>query len=157
MSNKQETKEKICTFFVSDFHFEMKSLHYICESLKNEKTVVILTENNLEDTFGTLLSRTILSDNMKKKLLNINWKNDDLHKFKEIKKDIDDNKELVVFIKGKENYIENVNKNIEKWTENYEKVKIVDCYDMEEVGENIDTIVNKYKKILNSSGITDEI
>ena len=147
-----ETKEKICTFFVSDYHFEMKSLPYIAKNLEKEKNIIILTENNLKETMEKLMARTNFDDLKKTKILNINWKNDDLRKFKEIKEDIKSEKETIIFIKGKKNYIQNVNKNLESWIENYDKVKIVDCYDMEEIGENIDEIMSMYDKVLNTSG-----
>lgn len=147
-----KTKEKICTFFVSDYHFEMKSLPYITKNLEKEKNIIILTENNLKDTMEKLIERTNFDDVKKTKILNIDWENDDLRKFKEIKEDIKNEKETIVFIKGKKNYIQNVNKNLEAWIENNDKIKIVDCYDIEEVGENIEEIMSKYDKVLNTSG-----
>ena len=48
MNKNQETKEKICTFFASDYHFEMISLPYIDKNLEEDKEIIILTENNLE-------------------------------------------------------------------------------------------------------------
>lgn len=147
-----KTKEKICTFFVSDYHFEMKSLPYITKNLEKEKNIIILTENNLKDTMEKLIKRTNFDDVKKTKILNIDWENDDLRKFKEIKEDIKNEKETIIFIKGKKNYIQNVNKNLEAWIENNDKIKIVDCYDIEEVGENIEEIMSKYDKVLNTSG-----
>lgn len=147
-----KTKEKICTFFVSDYHFEMKSLPYITKNLEKEKNIIILTENNLKDTMEKLIERTNFDDVKKTKILNIDWENDDLRKFKEIKEDIKNEKETIIFIKGKKNYIQNVNKNLEAWIENNDKIKIVDCYDIEEVGENIEEIMSKYDKVLNTSG-----
>ena len=58
---------------------------------------------------------------------------------------------MIIFIKGKENYIENVNKNIEKWVENKENVKVIDCYEFFEVENKIDDIAGKYDKILGTS------
>ena len=152
MNKNQETKEKICTFYASDYHFEMISLPYIDKNIGENKEVIVLTENNLEETMKTLISKMNLQEEKKKKILNINWKNDDLTKFKKINNDINEKKELIIFIKGKENYIRNVNKNIEKWIEKNNNIKIVDCYDMEEVSEKIDTIMEEYKKILNTKG-----
>ena len=54
MSNKLETKEKICSFYASDYHFEMIALPYMCKSLEENKDVVILTENNLKDTWNPM-------------------------------------------------------------------------------------------------------
>ena len=131
--------KKICAFYASDYHFEMISLPYIEESLEKRKEIIILTENDLQSTIKTLISNINIEEKKKQSLEQINWKNEDLKKFKKIKRDTDENKDVVIFIKGKENYIKNINKNIEKWTSKNNKVKIVDCYDMNEVAEKVDT------------------
>ena len=152
MNKNQETKEKICAFYASDYHFEMISLPYIDKKIEENKEVIVLTENDLEETMKILISKMNLQEEKKKKILNINWKDDDLNKFKRINNYINQQKEMVIFIKGKENYIRNVNKNIEKWIEKSNNIKVIDCYDMEEVSEKIDNIIGEYKKILNTKG-----
>ena len=152
MNKTQKTKEKICAFYASDYHFEMISLPYIDKNIEENREVVILTENNLEETMETLISRMNLKEEKKNKILKINWKNDDLNKFKKINNNIKEQKEMIIFIKGKENYIRNISENIEKWIEKSNNVKVVDCYDMEEVSEKIDIIMKEYKKILNTKG-----
>lgn len=152
MNKNQETKEKICTFFASDYHFEMISLPYISQTIQENKEVIILTENDLEDTIKVLLGNMNLKEENKNTILNLNWNQDDLIKFKTIKEKIEDNKDIVVFIKGKENYIHNINKNIEKWIKKGKNTKVIDCYDMEEIGDNLDGIMDQYKKILSTSG-----
>lgn len=152
MNKNQRTKEKLCAFYASDYHFEMISLPYIDKRINEEDEIIILTENNLENTIETLLSKINLKEQKKEKILNIDWKANDLDKFKKIKSEVEKEKNIIIFIKGKENYIKNINKNIEKWTENAKNLKIIDCYDMEEIGENMDGIMNQYKKILNTSG-----
>lgn len=151
MSNNK-TNEKICTFFVSDYHFEMKSLPYISKNLEENRNIIILTENDLKNTIEELIQRTNLNTEVKEKILSLNWKNDDLNKFKEIKEDLKSNKEILIFVKGKLNYIRNINKNIDKWIQDTNNVKIVDCYDMNEIGENIDEIMDNYNVVLNTSG-----
>ena len=59
---------------------------------------------------------------------------------------------MTIFIKGKKNYIHNVNQNIEKWVAKNEQIKIIDCYDIEEVGKNLEEIVKDYKDVLKTSG-----
>ena len=152
MSKNQKTKEKLCTFYASDYHFEMISLPYIDKRIDDNSEIIILTENNLENTIKTLLSKMNLKEQKKEKILNIDWKNNDLNKFKRIKSDVEEEKDIVIFIKWKENYINNVNKNIEKWTENAKNLKIIDCYDIEEIGDKLDKVMNKYEKILNTGG-----
>ena len=85
MNKTDLTKEKTCAIFASDYHFEMISLPYIEKNLEKNNKVIILTENNLEDTIEKLVSKVNLSEEKKKKILNLNWKQDDLNKFKEIK------------------------------------------------------------------------
>ena len=152
MNKNQKTKEKICTFYASDYHFEMISLPYIDKNIEENKEVIVLTENDLDETMKILISKMNLREEKKSKILNLNWKNDDFNKFKAINKNINEQKEMVIFIKGKENYIRNVNKNIEKWIEKSNNIKVIDCYDMEEVSEKIDNIMGEYKKILNTKG-----
>ncbi len=148
---KNLTKEKMCAFYASDYHFEMISLPYISRSIDENKEVVILTENNLEETVNTLISRMNLKTDKQKKILALDWKDNDLEKFKEISKGSKENKEMVIFIKGKENYIDNVNKNIEKWVKDSEQIKTIDCYEFFEVENQIDSIAEKYDKILGTS------
>ena len=152
MNKNQKTKEKICTFYASDYHFEMISLPYINKNIEENKEVIVLTENDLEETMKILISKMNLQEEKKNKILNLNWKNDDLNKFKKINNNINEQKAMVIFIKGKENYIRNVNKNIEKWIEKSSNIKVVDCYDMEEVSEKIENIIGEYKKILSTKG-----
>lgn len=152
MNKNQKTKEKLCTFYASDYHFEMISLPYINQKIQENKEIIILTENNLEETIKVLLSKMNFESKRKEKILNINWKNNDLDKFKKIKANIKKEKEIIIFIKGKENYIKNINNNIEKWIGDAKDIKIIDCYDIEEIGEQLDTVMEKYKKVLNTSG-----
>ena len=149
---KKITKEKVCAFYASDYHFEMISLPYISKSMEENKNIVILTENNLEDTIGILVSKINLNEEKKDKILKLDWNNDDLIKFKQISKDSKENKDLVIFIKGKENYIKNVNKNIEKWVTLNNNTKIIDCYEIEEIKEKAKNIADNYDKILGVEG-----
>lgn len=152
MNKNQETKEKTCAFYASDYHFEMISLPYIEKNLEESKEILILTENNLDDTIRNLISKMNLKEDKKENILKIDWKNNDLSKFKKIKKDIEEKKDIIIFIKGKENYIKNINENIEKWIDKNSNIKIIDCYDMEEISENLDEVMDQYKMILNTTG-----
>ena len=152
MNKDKKTKEKICAFYASDYHFEMISLPYIDKQMENKDEIIILTENNLEETMKTLLNKTNLKDDKKKKILKLNWKNNDSEKFETIRTIINQEKDMIIFIKGKENYIHSMNQNIEKWMPNEKYIKIIDCYDIEEVGENLEEIMGQYQKILKTTG-----
>lgn len=148
----KDNKEKLCLFFASDYHFEMISLPFISKELKDDKRVVVITENNLDDTVDELLSKINLNKEDKDKLKGINWCADDLNKFNEVKNASDEGRKTVVFVKGKENYISNVNKNIEGLI-NTGDVKVIDCYDINEVHNDVGNIVKNYGQVLSTSGI----
>ena len=148
----EKTKEKTCVFFASDYHFEMITLPFIEENLRNNKKIIVLTENDLENTIKNLISKVNLKEEKKEKIFKIDWKNNDLKKFKEIKKEVENKEDLIIFIKGKENYIKNVNENIEKWTNKIDTVKIIDCYDVEEIREHFADVVNNYENVLSTTG-----
>ncbi len=152
MMKENKREEKICLFFASDYHFEMISLPYINESLKKNKDVVIMTENDLGNSVNKVISSINLNEEEKNRLNKIDWKNDELNKFKEVKNADKDGKELLIFVKGRENYINNMNKNIENWT-NLKNVEIVDCYDINEVQNNAGEIAKQYDNVLFSSGV----
>ena len=152
MNKNQKTKEKTCAFYASDYHFEMISLPYINKKLDESKEVIVLTENNLKETIKTLVSKINLNEDKKVDILKIDWENNDLNKFKKINEDIKSKKDMVIFVKGKENYIKNINENIEKWTEKSKNVEIIDCYDMEEISQDMDNIMDQYKFTLKTTG-----
>ena len=152
MNKNQKTKDKICSFHTSDYHFEMISLPYINKKIEENKEVIILTENNLENTIKKLITNINLSDDKKEKILKLNWKNDDLNKFKLINKNTEKNKNMVIFVKGNENYIKNINKNIEKWTEKNVNTQVIDCYDLGEISEKLDEVVCNYTKVMSTKG-----
>ena len=152
MMKENKREEKICLFFASDYHFEMISLPYINESLKKNENVIVMTENNLDSSVDKVLSRINLNKEEKNRLTKIDWKNDDVNKFKEIKSANKEGKDTLIFVKGRENYINNMNKNIENWT-NCSDVKIVNCYDINEIHDDVSSIAKKYDKILSTSGV----
>ena len=149
MLENQKTKEKLCAFYASDYHFEMISLPYINQNIENHKDVVIFTDEDLQVTIKKLLSSLNLKDDKKEKLLNINWSNNDVEKFKYLKSISDD---VIVFIKGKKKYINYINTNLDNWINNLSDVKVIDCYEMDEVASNIHDVVKNYSKMLVTSG-----
>lgn len=144
MKNK-ETKEKVCCFFASDYHFEMIALPYINTNMDNNKNVKIFSQNDLEKTVNTLVSKINLKDDRKEDILNLDWsKKDNLDSVETI----DENS--VIFIKGEEDYINRVNQKLKE--NNLDNIKVINCYEIDEVKDHVDSIMEKYDRILNTEG-----
>ena len=146
--NKTNDKT-VCSFFASDYHFEMITIPYIEKELDKNKKIVILTEEDLTPTVNVLLSRMNLNQKKKDKILNINWNNDNVKKIKEIEKNKNEN--MVVFIKGKERYINETRNNLNMYLGN-NNLECIDCYDINEIGNDLVRITKKYNQVLNTMG-----
>lgn len=144
---------KTCTFYASDYHFEMIILPYVNKKIDEKNNIVIFTQNNLKNSVDTLISRMNLNEEKKEKILNLDWKNNDFQKFENLKQYERNNKKTVVFIKGTEDYIKSINDSINK---NMIKsnLKIVDCYPVDDLRKNMTDITSKYENYLNTSGET---
>lgn len=146
MVTKENKLEKTCSFYVSEYHLEMILVPYINKKIEEKYNVEIITQKNLKDTVKTLMDKINLEEQRKDKILNLNW--GESKDFYEIK-----NKEKqIIIVNGNKEYIEQINKQIENIEEN-DKLEIVNCYNLEEIGENIGEIRKQYKNILNTTGI----
>ena len=133
--------EKLCCFYVSEFHLEMILVPYINNVIEKNKKISILTEINLEETIKILMSKINLKENRKNEILNLNWKNNSI-------RNIENNS--VIIIVGKSKFIKNINEQLK-----IENSVIVDCYNFEEIQDKSTEILKGYEKNLNTSGIQD--
>lgn len=132
--------EKLCCFYVSDFHLEMILLPYINNKL--DENIIIKTEKDLRDTVETLVSKMNLNEENKEKILKLGW---NVKEYKKI-----ENKSNIIII-GNQKYIDNMNAQIKK--EEIKDATIVDCYNFEDTKDNMETIINNYDSSLNTSGL----
>ncbi len=148
--NKTNDK-KVCSFFVSDYHFEMITLPYIEKEIEKNKKVIVLTDKDLTPTIEVLLSKMNLSDEKKSKIMKIDWNINDLEKIEQIKNAQNGNE--LVFIKGNKDYITDMRKNI-NFIINSKKIECIDCYDINELGDDVADIAKEYEEVLNTMGKT---
>ncbi len=149
MKENENKNEKVCAFYASDYHFEMITIPYINQIIETGRKIVIFTENNLKASIEKILSRKELEKN-REKILDINWGDDDLEKFKYIKENT--NSDTTIFIKGSKRYIEQINRNVEIWKNNLADVKVIDCFSIEEVGNSMIDVLDNYSKVLITAG-----
>ena len=129
---RENKREKLCSFYASDYHFEMISIPFIQKEIK------------------TVLNRTNLNENDKNKIIQIGWNKNTQEKIENLKEE--KSQEQTIFIKGSKNYInlmENQIKNINSNT------KTVHCYQVQEVADEMSEIVKEYDGILNTIGKID--
>lgn len=136
-----EKAEKICSFYVSDFHLEMILLPYINNKIDNNENIELITQKNLDETIEIVLDKMNLKEENKQKILNLGWKTT-------TELQIKDNSNIIVV--GTQEYIKDTNSKIREL--NLTNKSIVDCYNFEDIKENIDNIINDYDESLNTLG-----
>ena len=65
MTVNKETTEKKCCFYASDFHLEVTIVPYINKKMEENKNIVIITQNKLEESIKILISRMNLKNKKK--------------------------------------------------------------------------------------------
>ena len=154
-----EKVEKICSFYVSDWHLVTMLLPYINKKIEEKSKITTILEKDIESNIETLVEKL----NLKKseKILEINWKKQEVKKYSKLaqilSKQIDNNvTENIILVNGTKEYIDKVNKNLNKYIsnlkENKTKIKIINFYEVLEFNYNITEILDEHDKILNTSG-----
>ena len=147
MFTKEKKIEKICSFYASDYHLEMIMIPYINKKIEEQAKVEIITERNLTKTVNDVISRINIPENRKKEILNINWNNNNVEKTRKNEK----NEEKVIFVIGKRKYIKNINKELNQIFKENVNLKIVNCYSIQDIQDNMPEIVKHYSKVLNTT------
>lgn len=151
MVNNKNLK-KICSFYVSDWHFVTMLLPHINKKIDEKVKIATILENEEKTYMTTLLEKLRLAN--KEKILKINW-NKTIINSEELKNIFESKeKEIEIIVKGDNNYINEVNKRVMELSQNLNKtVTIINCYNVDENKDNITEILNKYDEILNTSGV----
>ena len=152
--------ERLCSFYVSDWHLVTMLLPYINKQIDEKANVVTLLENDIEENMKTLVKKLNLKN--ESKILKINWNKTNGIKYSELKNKMKELKKEdilnVIFINGSKSYIDLTNKNIEKFLQDNSKrykevnIKIIDCFEVSEFNVNMQEILHTHDKILNTSG-----
>ena len=138
---KSEQKDKMCSFYVSDFHLEMILVPFLNKKIDNNEDIKIVTEKDLKDSVEILISKMNLNEDKKQKILNLEWNRTENLEFK-------NNSNIIII--GREQYINETNNKIKQL--NIREANIVDCYDFEEIKDKMENITENYEKNLNTLG-----
>lgn len=148
MDEKKENK-RICMLYANEYHFELIALSYINAELKQNKEVVILTDKNIEEVRDEIIGKMNFSDSERVRLMELDTKISDNDKLDRICENAEKKKKTTVFIKGNRRYIKEMN---EKICRGNSCLKIVDSYDIEELGLDANKVVKDYDTMINMLG-----
>ena len=134
--------QKVCSFYVSNMHFATMILPFVNKQMEEQANVLTFFENNFTTNIELVLSRLTISEERKKELLVINWRDTNTIKYLNVEKILKNklskcNKNIII-INGEREYIKLVNECIEKCLEkNHKKmeaynIKTIDCYEVRE-------------------------
>lgn len=155
MNSLNSNVKKICSFYVNDWHLTVMLLPYIKQEVENQKRIITFMEQNLEDNVTILLSKLNLKEDIKKQIKAIKWNINTNLKYTEIEKTLKQGKgETTILVSGKKDYIEKVNKSLEKYGKNNKKqtIKIINCYEVSNFNKNIKEVLDSHDAILNTGG-----
>lgn len=151
--------KKVCSFCVSDLHLITMLLPYLNKRISEKEKFITILEKDLTEQVKLLLSRLTLKNEDREDLLNINWNNNELNKNGVIEREISEaysnTDKLSIIVNGSKEYIEGINKTIEKSLEDkdiHTRIKVINCYDITELNDDIKGILKTHDIILNTSG-----
>lgn len=154
---EQQNIKKLCNFYVSELHLSVMLLPYISKQINEDVEITTIFEKLEKNKFKKVLEK--LNVKNKEEILAINWFNSNENTDEQIKnsieKSIKNNKKVTIIIGGNKKYILENNIRLQKMLNNNEikeNVKIIDCYNIEEIGIEMKEIVKNYDAILNTSG-----
>lgn len=145
---------KVCSFYVSDWHQITMLLPHINKMINEDIQITTILEQDSNEKTQILLSKLRLKN--ERQIKRIKW-----DKTENINKKVNEifensgNKKIEIIVSGAKEYINAVNKEIEKYIEEKEEdvcesIKIVNCYNIETA--NVKEILKEHDNVLNTAG-----
>ena len=157
---------KTCSIYASDVHIATLIFPYIHNEIKNDTIIRTILEKDEQENIERILENVGLNSEIKKEIKEIDWKNTNISKirniFKLLEKDIENNKKINLIINGRNTFIEKVNRAVDLWFKNNmeeiekgeSKLNILNCFSFEQ-NKNIDNIIDSHEYILKTAGIEE--
>lgn len=162
MENQENNFKKVCSFYVNEWHLTTMILPHINRDINKKIKVATILEKGIKENIKILISKMNLKEETKNKIEKINWTSTKIYKYREIEsylmKNIKNEVNIDIIVNGKNEYINIINLNIEKFIEKHKheldskKITIINCYEVTQFS-NISEIICKHDMILNTSGI----
>ncbi len=137
------SNQKICSFYISEFHLLTILLPYINEKILEKKKIAVILQKDILGNVESYLNNVRNINLDKEKIINIGWK-------KTKSENMNDFEEKDVVVIGNKEYIEEINKKLD----NINVLEILNCYKVNEI-ERIDKILSNHNMVLNTEGTRD--
>ena len=140
--------EKICCIYASDWHLAVMLLPFISKSLKENNKVYMKFQDSIEDKIHQLLEKLELKN--RADIERISWN------LEVGEEDLSDSNKIYI-VSGDDEYIKHMNRKIEQYYNNKEeKIQIIDCFHIVENASLMEKGKEKrYKKVLTTNGEHD--
>ena len=148
MGVQKKNINKICNFYINEWHLVTAILPYVAKLVEEKEEIIVYCENSINQNIEIVLSRINIKEETKEKIKKINFGMSKVDKI-EFKKD------LSIIVSGSEDYIKEINIEIDNNIKNSskeKKVRIINCYNISEKKINIKRILKSYKTLLKTSG-----
>ena len=156
--NYMSNIKRLCGFCINEWHLTTMVLPYVSKEIDNNYKMITILENSIEENIKTLIKKLNLKN--EGKLLEINWKQSVAQKYTEVGSKLNiiakSNEKYIILVNGRKNFIDVVNKHIDKWlkknTKVKQEIKIINCYEITDFNYNITEILDSHDRIINTSG-----
>lgn len=151
MEKEKNTLTKLCSFYVSDWHLITMLFPYINGKINEEVDIATVLEKDLQNNVETLIQKLNLKN--AEKILNINWKKSEaiIRSVKSVNK----KQEIIILVNGSKEFIKKQNEKLERYMQTHyiqAEIKLINCFDVIELKNGINEILDEHDKILNTSG-----
>lgn len=141
-------ENKICGFNVNEFHLVTMIMPYIYEKVNEGKVVSTFFEKDVQEIYNKVLNINEVFWKNKEKLEKIDWNKTNSNNLPEkFEKEAD-----IVIVAGKKEYIDKINSLVINF---HTKFTLVNCFEIDDFNNNLESIIKNYDKILCTKGIRE--
>jgi hypothetical protein len=138
MRNKGNEIKRICGFYINNCHLTTMLLPHIHKEIERNNKVITFFQNGIKNNVQELLSKMNLNQELYNKILEIDWNKTITIKYSDIKNKLENIKEgeysnINILINGDTDFINTVNKNIERALKNVNikhEISIINYYEI---------------------------
>ena len=141
-------ENKICGFNVNEFHLVTMIMPYIYEKVNEGKVVSTFFEKDVQEIYNKVLNINEVFWKNKEKLDKIDWNKTNSNNLPDkFEQEAD-----IVIVAGKKEYIDKINTLVINF---HTKFTLVNCFEIDDFNNNLESIIKNYDKIFCTKGIRE--